>query len=66
MEGSRLSPLQERVLAILAKVEPPLTLTGGAALAARWCWWTWPIRVRAACHSTDSVEDRLTAVEHFD
>lgn len=34
MEGSRLSPLQERVLAILAEVEPPWTLTGGAALAA--------------------------------
>jgi len=33
VSSSRLTPLQERVLELLADVEPPWTLTGGAALA---------------------------------
>lgn len=34
MTGGRLTALQRRVLAVLARLEPPLTLSGGAALAA--------------------------------
>lgn len=34
MAGGRLTPLQERILALLAPLSPPWTLTGGAALAA--------------------------------
>lgn len=33
MSGSRLRPLQERILRVLAPVTPPWTLTGGGALA---------------------------------
>jgi hypothetical protein len=33
MSGSRLSPLQSRILRMLADIEPPWTLTGGGALA---------------------------------
>ncbi len=32
MSGSRLTPLQRRVLRVLARLEPPWTLTGGGAL----------------------------------
>lgn len=32
MSGDRLSPLQWRILGILAGLEPPWTLTGGGAL----------------------------------
>lgn len=34
MSGDKLSPLQWRILRILARVDPPFVLTGGAALAA--------------------------------
>ena len=33
MSGDRLSNLQRKLLALLADIEPPWTLTGGAALA---------------------------------
>lgn len=32
MSGSRLTPLQQRILRVLARLEPPWTLTGGGAL----------------------------------
>lgn len=34
MSGSRLTPLQRRILRVLARLDPPWTLTGGGALVA--------------------------------
>lgn len=52
MKKSRLSPLQERILVVLAPLEPAWTLTGGAALAGFY-----------TCHrSTRDVEDPTVVV----
>jgi hypothetical protein len=63
MSGSRLSPLQERLLALLADVDPPWTLTGGAALVGVYTRHRTTRDIDLVWYEANSVAEGALAVE---